>query len=636
MRLHVIYLSCAITILLSIFHIPTSFSAQSCNTNNFASCCNANCSICKISSRDSFCGLDNFTCKPKQERQNCNASCNLPPVCRVSRSSGDSFAAHPISRSIFVPRSIGADTARELVGWQPYIHQFAPCINYLTTANSLGYSQSFRPERIARYLFGDNILNFAGSEVIDRTPCEIIADNFGLSSKFRGKLAVEPIIRNIFFDNQIFIGLNNVYPGFYLRIHAPIASTRWSLGMRQIHQEDDDKKQCCQFPACYMSNKPANSTCDIIKALSGNFTFGNMNKKWKFGKFCSKHLTKTGLADIDLIAGWDFWLDPNSHFGFYAQIVVPTGNKPKGKHIFEPILGNGKHWEFGGGISGHLALWDWCDEQSVSIWLEANVTHLFSNTQCRSFDFCKHGPLSRYLLLKEFEISDKKIIPTGNIINGINFTSRPARVSIGVKGDASVKLCYNSPCFSVDIGYNFYGNTSEKINIISRGTDSKKRYGIKGNQGVCALVFEKTDNIVQKVGKLVETIDLGSTESKSTIRHSSHIDNCQPISLFNPHDIALTALSKQSGFISENNFIIAKQSIPPILLSEKNLNKFSGAAGPTATHKVFGYVGFNLDSYRLYGGYIGLGGEFEVNGLACNEGTSLNQWSIFLKGGFAF
>ena len=38
-------------------------------------------------------------------------------------------------------------------------------------------------------------------------------------------------------------------------------------------------------------------------------------------------------------------------------------------------------------------------------------------------------------------------------------------VSVGLKGDVSAKLSYRSPCFIVDLGYNFYGIMKEHINL---------------------------------------------------------------------------------------------------------------------------------------------------------------------------
>ena len=55
-----------------------------------------------------------------------------------------------------------------------------------------------------------------------------------------------------------------------------------------------------------MSENPAPASCDILQALSGNFTFGDMQEQWKYGRFVCGTQTKTALADIDLIVGYNY------------------------------------------------------------------------------------------------------------------------------------------------------------------------------------------------------------------------------------------------------------------------------------------------------------------------------------------
>ena len=127
--------------------------------------------------------------------------------------------------TVFIPRSVGADTARELAGWEEFIYQYDVGDYYLVTGHVLGYSHSLHAERIARSLFGNSVLHFSGSQVRDRPHCSLLADNFGLSTHFKGSLHIHPKIENIFFDNQFFIGLDPWLCGLYARIHAPLVHT---------------------------------------------------------------------------------------------------------------------------------------------------------------------------------------------------------------------------------------------------------------------------------------------------------------------------------------------------------------------------------------------------------------------------
>lgn len=538
-------------------------------------------------------------------------------------------------RSVFIPRSVGANTARELAGWEEFIYQYDVGDYYLTTGTVLGYSHSIHPNRITRALFGTDVLYFAGSQVLDRSPCTLLADNFGLSTTFRGSLRFHPTIENIFLDNQFFIGLDPWCCGLYARIHAPLVHTRWNLGMRQTIESAE--QECTPFPPCYMAGIAAGqvpASCNIIEALSGNFTFGEMQQRWCYGRFVCGPQTKTALADIDLILGYNRWQSDFYHLGFYGQLVVPTGTKFTAHDIFEPIVGNTRHWELGIGMSGHLIVWERDADQSLAVYFEGNMTHLFKNRQMRSFDFCGNGLLSRYMLLKEFEPVGTGFAYTGNLINGINFATRPVDVSVALKGDVSAKLSYRSPCFIVDLGYNFYGITQEKVHILS--CDYTKLYGIKGTEGVCDLEYA-TEGTPLSFGPLVRTISSNATEHCATIRTGAKTDNAESFAAESPSNIVVSPLSRQTGVIEGPGVRRAFNSNPPIFVSACDLHKETGVMPAQATHKVFGYLGYNFyESDWCYNPYLGLGGELELDARACSQHTALNQWSVWLKGGFEF
>ncbi len=535
-------------------------------------------------------------------------------------------------KSIFIPRSQGANTARELAGWEEFIHQFDVGEYYLATGHVLGYYRSFRPQRIARELFGESVLHFVGSHAGKRGPCALLADNFGLSPSFRGSLKIEPIIENVIFDNQFYIGLDPIYCGLYARIHLPIVYTRWNLNLCQTIET----APCTQFPACYMGEQSSPALCDIFQALNGQFTFGDMKEPWQFGRIVPGAHGKTGLADIDLILGCDFWQTDTYHFGFFGLVVAPTGNKPNARFLFEPILGNAKHWELGVGISGHLVLWERDADQNLAVYLEGNVTHLFRNTQMRSFDFCNNGSLSRYMLLKELTQSGDSLVYADNLINAINFTTRPVDVSVAAKGDISAKICYRSPCFIIDLGYNFYGQTDERLRL--KNCADTRIFAIKGTEGVCGLEYQVQETVTPpQFGPLVAQLPLNASQSRATIREGAKTDNPYAVTAQTSDEIVVTAFSRQLGPIEGPDVIRAFESRPPVIVTLADLNLRTGKAPAQATHKLFGYLGYNLYEYeRCFCPYIGLGGELELEARSRKERTALNQWALWIKGGFEF
>lgn len=103
-----------------------------------------------------------------------------------------------VGRTIFIPRSVGANTARELVGWQAEIHRRDPKGWYVSWAEVVGGSRSFKGFRIAQYLFGNKTVSFSGSQAPKQLPGDWLADYFGLPTDFRGTLEFDPRIDNTF------------------------------------------------------------------------------------------------------------------------------------------------------------------------------------------------------------------------------------------------------------------------------------------------------------------------------------------------------------------------------------------------------------------------------------------------------
>ena len=67
---------------------------------------------------------------------------------------------------------------------------------------------------------------------------------------------------------------------------------------------------------------------------------------------------------------------------------------------------------------------------NISFWMEGNATHMFKTHQKRSFDFTVNGLLSRYILLKEYDVNNNYI---GRMINAINFATRNAKYGSIIK-----------------------------------------------------------------------------------------------------------------------------------------------------------------------------------------------------------
>ena len=574
-------------------------------------------------------------------------------------------------------RSQGANTARELVGWQWELNKPEMCENYGSAYCAFEYQRSFKPHQIAKMLFGTSNLCFEGSAITDRNPCALLADNFGLPTDFQGCIHLSPRLENFIVDFGFYMGLDCWYQGLYVRLHAPFVHARWTIDshcgncvtiQNGTTNPDGSPKQ---FAQCYMGETATDTASSIQQALSGNFLFGDMQTPWSAGRFDFCRQTRNGLADIDVIVGYNWINDDCYHFGLYAQAVLPTGKKRKNLFILSPVVGNGKHFELGAGVSAHTVLWSG-EDSNIALFLEGNVTHMFRSRQCRSFDLIDNGPYSRYMLLKEFTTNGTTYTYANSMINAINFTNRDVDVSVGVKGDFSLKLAYRWCGFGADIGYNGYGHSREKIEVLCNSCPAaidKRKFGIKGTEGTCCFNYTIANvppSATPTIFPAGATFPPGSTApagcpsipegSTSTISNLPNNGTQSDATAFKPgtqpssgipaptnctvclnqgtvtEPTPLTSLTTDNGFFVNNG-------LQPTLLSVNDLDIHSGEANAWFTNKFFAHLCYTWMDECGWNPQLGVGGEVEIaanrnqNG---GETTGLNQWGIWVKGCLSF
>lgn len=608
-------------------HVSTSETT----TSNIGICNSCTSSTSKRSCCDCKVGVP---CAAPQKFE-ANRACDIQ--CSTGR--------YNCGRTTYIPRSQGDNTAREMVGWNFFIHQYFPPENYVSASLTAEYTRSFRGCKIADALFCTDCLTFSGSQVPGRRQgSDVLADNFGLSPDFRGTIKIRPRIENEIIDINVFLGLEEWFRGLFIRVHLPIVHTHWDLGLDECSPCNNlyaDRNalplNAGNFPSCYVttSSEPAVDAPNIRQAISGDFLFGDMQTPWKFGRFdfCSRD--KIRAADVDIMVGFNYWDSTWFHNALGAKLVIPTGNRPKAKYVFEPLVGDGKHWQAGAYFSSHLVLLgDPCHTyHTISLHFEGNITYVFETHQKRSFDFLHNGLLSRYSLLKEFEADN--VTYANNLINAINFATRDAIVSVGAQGDASLMLAYRSDSWVVDIGYNIFGRQAECICIETKCPCDidRRKFGFKGTEGVCATIYNVTAD--DTFGTVVITTPLNSTQSNVTMFSAGTVDN--PVAVpVEAGTIAVTALSRQTANtpVTGSDVILAQTSQPPHILSCHDLDPNSAAQPSMLTHKLFAHIQYIwFDS--SWSPHIGIGGEIELDGKRPrNQG--LNQWGIWIKGGLSY
>jgi hypothetical protein len=516
--------------------------------------------------------------------KNCNTSCsNYFDGCQCNTCDAQDSVFSYWGKTFFQPRSQNTNTARRAVGNHNFRHRFDEKKNFVGSLTvTPEYNQSFKPYHIAEYFFSSDVLNFTGSMVNGRASNNILADYFGLSPEFQGSIAFKPQIKSFITDFNLMLEFKK---GVYFQVYSPLVNTRWQM---QMCNNTNDSGSSTPFPAGYMAEgaitAPVNS---ISKALEGNVSFGDVIEGIKYGKFSCCQLKTTKLADITFLLGWIFLNRDSGYVGVNAQLTAPTGTRPENKYIFEPIAGNGHHWEFGIGFTGEVELWAKDNDQRINLHFDANFGNLIHTCQHRSFDFKCNKFLSRYMLLKEFDQDGNYL----QLVPAINVTTLKCNVKANFQMDLNLMAAYYNKNWEFDFGYNGWLRSHEEITLIDKIPDNT--YALKG---------------IQDVGGLNANI----TQSNATIYG-------------NPFDQQTEVADTDS----------------PVFLCTSNLDICSAANPKVLTHKFYTHLNHKWEKEnRSFSPYLGAGSQIEFESInprvSYPDKNTLYQWSLWLKAGLAY
>ncbi len=665
------------------------------------------------------------------------------------------FAVAPYFRI----RSQGENIARELAGggWNTQINLCCQDERYVNFSITPEYTRSFKPCNIAQCLFGCNStycnswnscnadcnscydscktsrsccngcdecyrLRITGSLRDDRCPGDWMADYFGLPTDYKSCVTFEPRIENFLVDFNFYLGLDEWCKGMYFRVHAPIVNTRWDLNMCECI---DDSGTAAHWPGYFnrwfiAPSDEANSygipRANLVSNFSkfitgcGYIDLAGLNdgsddairNDMLFKPLCHAKMdcckrTETGIADLQMALGWNFWCDCDYHLGLNVRAVAPTGNRAEGCYLFEPIVGNGKHWEFGAGFTSHYTFWrDECECKSLALYCDANLTHLFKSKQCRTFDLCCK-PLSRYMLAAKFKtpVNDlyvqldgtnyKPIKQFAGIYSPVaNLTTLPVDVSVGVQGDLALMLQYNHCNWSFDVGYNFWATSCEKIDLRCECCPfEQETWALKGD----AFMYGFEENPSSPPALSSPGIALSASQSGATICKGTNnppdgidgedwaknpgIDNRQI-----GRNVS-AALEIYTDIGSTENTEDIYTSLDPVFLSLCDVD-LCGARTKGRSHKLFINLDYTWCDRDCFVPYIGVGMEAEFAQKPCDDccgcarnscdtcydscnpcstlcsqscypaccgpccdssccnTSAVSQWGIWIKGGFAY
>lgn len=600
----------------------------------------------------------------------------------------------------FYIRSQSEDAARDLVGWTHLINLYDMDRVYGVIGFTPEYTRSFKSEHIAQTLFGTDLLTssefgcdlcdsdtgsgfikVSGSLVPDRGCNDWLADYFCLPTDYQSILTFEPRITNLMVDLSFYLGLDEWVNGLYLRFHAPIVHTRWDLN---FCEKVIDRGSNAYLPGYFNESTTGVDRAQLVESATDFLTgcatpnLGNLVtvECLRNSRLYRRTRNKTTLSDLQGALGWNFAQSDDYHIGLNLRGAAPTGNRPTGEFLFEPIVGNGHHWELGFGFTSHYTFWrSKNNQQSCGMYFDFNLTHMFSARQRRSFDLINR-PNSRYALASMLGVPVTNLFANtdpGDVSNSVaplaqfqnvyttvaNLTTFDVESRIAAQFDLVLLFNYTHGGWGWDMGYNFWTRSCEKLRFTCScpaPLDGNRTWALKGDSFVYGFAATTIGAITAN-----QPIALSATQDTSTIHNGTNnfvgpdplnggIDGIQPTR--NPG----VDNSKYARFLGDNtpgadiNDLVTglqtKTSQDPIFLANSDIDLFSARTKGLA-HKFFTHISYAWGpQWCEWIPYIGAGAKVELAqytnpcALKCDscqcQQTAISEWGIWFKGGVSF
>jgi len=650
-------------------------------------------------------------------------------VCSATAGSVCNWPCRTLKRYPIRPQGRSKD--RQLVGTARYVHDDDEMpLKFCLTA-TLEYARSFKSGQILDALFGPDIspaidatpttcdgrcgrtIQIQGSQLgANRTPQAWLADYFYLPRDFDATVAFNPRITNIIADFDLYVHLNPCMKGWYARLYVPMVHAQWDLNMCESVSKNIDESgdEVGNYPKGYFAtcNIPKNKLVQTFTAYAAGAVpaddyqvgqeiiplqtppdYEDPDHHITFQPLSAARMSpfvcrKSGFADIRWEWGWNILTCNDHHFGLNIQGAVPSGKRPNPVVLFDPIIGNGRHWELGSGLTAHYVLWK-NEEESCHLagHLDVNLTYILPAREMRTFDL-RNKPNSAYMLAACYRANDG-VAPFETLyVNGTgsdcgntpshifaleyapvaNLTTLSVRVNNDLHADLVAMLSLYTPRFTIDVGYNFWARTVENIDftdaygvctqhvnsLCKPGTTRSTMWALKGD----ARIFGYTADVVRELEAGTPQA-LSATESKADIHNGTNqvpldfssndlnntIDNTAPANICADGPTPVDLLNQPDSAVTDP----IQTSYKPVFLSYDQLDIVTPRQ---MSHKLFAHLSYSCDHER-WAPFLGVGGFVEMGrnsdcrscpncpyNLMSRIDVALSQWAVWFKVGLAF
>jgi hypothetical protein len=179
---------------------------------------------------------------------------------------------------------------------------------------------------------------------------------------------------------------------------------------------------------------------------------------WQHGRLWQGEKTVKGVDDVQIKFGYDWFYCDTNHLSPYLVLGISTRTKAADAFLFPPSIAGG-HNSFGFGIIGDLQLAFW-DYSSLTLLMDFKYRREFGGRVCRTFDLCKNGDWSRYLLMVTQD-------EPSNTLPGVNFMTLNVKQSATNTIDWWSALHYQWRQVHIEGGYDLWWHERQTLKLCS-------------------------------------------------------------------------------------------------------------------------------------------------------------------------
>lgn len=369
-------------------------------------------------------------------------------------------------------------------------------------------SAAIKGEDVGKYygVNGTNNINIAAgtaaaviaSDTIDISNRFLIHDSADATSNdLRGDFNLNPKQEAYGIRFDLFGFLKNPFPKTFYKISLPLVYIENDMHIKYNYDvADDGGDKISDFFTGQVINSGV--AADLQDSLTA-------------GKIQDRRATVFGIADIDAHFGYRLVENKKREVRISALITIPTGNRPSGEFLFEPIYGNGNHFALGWNIDGNMRLWKKKRHTGTGYF---SLTHkyLFDGTEKRviPLDFMSY-PFAHYYLGGTInQVATTPLFPLANILNQ-DVRVRPGNLVEGVLG-----LKFKTKRFDLDAGYNIFYKEKENLTLKTAWTDDT--YAIANDDYSTAGVFNTAGQLLTINN---ENLDIDGAATPNQLTHKA-------------------------------------------------------------------------------------------------------------------